>query len=79
LDYTALAEGVQKRHKQLVAEQVARNEASRKVFLADQAKKAEEERAFVAQGGVLPGGLGHGFNRGTGAPKLHSGFRDFEL
>mmetsp|Transcript_6804 Transcript_6804/g.12628 ORF Transcript_6804/g.12628 Transcript_6804/m.12628 type:complete len:289 (+) Transcript_6804:152-1018(+) len=78
-DYTALAEGVEKRHKQLVAAQVKHNEEARRLFLVEQEEKAAAEESFVAQGGMLPGGLGHGFDRGTGKPKLHSGYRDFEL
>jgi hypothetical protein len=41
-------------------------------------KKKETDRAFVAAGGKLPGGFGHGLAK-NGKPLLHSGFKHFEM
>lgn len=78
VDYTALAIQVDKHDKKRIAEQVAKGEKDRADFLAMKARKEEEQRKFVAAGGRLPGGFGHGF-AANGQPLLHSGYSRFEL
>jgi hypothetical protein len=46
--------------------------------LDKQAEKQAKADALVAAGGRLPGGKGHGFSPG-GKPRLHSGYKNFEL
>jgi RNA recognition motif-containing protein len=77
LDYSALALQVDKRHKTLVAEQIARNEKSREEYLQKKELKELSEKAFVEAGGQLPGGYGHGYAQGK--PKLHKGYSHFEM
>mmetsp|Transcript_13016 Transcript_13016/g.15543 ORF Transcript_13016/g.15543 Transcript_13016/m.15543 type:complete len:249 (+) Transcript_13016:71-817(+) len=76
LDYSAIALQVDKRHKHLVAEQIATNEAAREAYLITKAKKEEDLKQFVASGGKVPGGYGHGLAKGK--PKLHSGYSNFD-
>lgn len=76
-DYSALAIQVDKRHKQLVAQQITTNEEARHQYLKKKALKEKAEKEFVEAGGQPLGGLGHGYAKGKA--KLHSGYSNFEL
>mmetsp|Transcript_68343 Transcript_68343/g.154602 ORF Transcript_68343/g.154602 Transcript_68343/m.154602 type:complete len:268 (+) Transcript_68343:130-933(+) len=78
ISYTALAEQVEKNNKAAVLEKIKKGERDREEYLRHQEKKREEERQILAAGGTLPGGLGHGF-AANGRPKLHSGYKHFDL
>lgn len=76
-DYSSLAIQVDKRHKKLVSEQIARNEKARIEYLKKKEEKEKVEKEFVEAGGKLLGGLGHGY--ANGKAKLHSGYSNFEM
>ena len=78
LSYDDLGARVDAATKARVAASVARGAASREAYLVDKAAKQRAGEAFVACGGVLPGGLGHGFGP-QGTPRLHGGYANFEL
>ena len=78
LDYSALALGVEKRHKQLIAEQVASSEKARAAYLQKKEKEEQVARDFVAAGGKLPDGFGYGYTA-NGRPKLHNGYSSFDV
>ena len=52
---------MERKNKAAIAAKVRAGEAARAAYLQKQAERAAERRAFVAAGGVLPGGMGHGY------------------
>ena len=62
-----LEAALEKRHKQAIAAQVEKGERDRKEYLAQAAEKARGEQEFLAKGGTLPGGFGHGYTHDASA------------
>ena len=88
LSYRMLGEVVEKKNKEAVAAKVKAAKQARSEFLARKASERTQEAAFVASGGELPGGFGHGFTSRMGVtnggkrerrPKLHSGYANFPM
>lgn len=88
LSYRMLGEVVEKKNKEAVAAKVKAAKQARSEFLARKASERAQEAAFVASGGELPGGFGHGFTSRMGVtnggkrerrPKLHSGYANFPM